>query len=226
MIELSITRIQYLFTKVREENTKTLKLKLLSDAIREHEDVSFILNLMANKMMRSIKPRYNTINSVGLMGDIIEAFNGVDTNTLPYVSQKIIAVINEPKLIGLTFNDINYIIYANKKEMNVYPYFTTAVHSKPRCKICGDSLDKSKDLCNHCLNIIQDFIDYRSEDTFTTQLQYENYDRVNLLKQGYSEFVVGHYDIEYDNGRLTFTRNSSIYDAKLPIKEFQRKLID
>jgi len=220
MIQINASEALTLFSQVAAEHTKSMKLSILEDAVHS-QGIRFLLNVYAKGVLRPPLKVFNKIPTTDVFTEIAQYFDG----NLTKVSRATLQIIRyiSTNGLGVTRGDVYDLLIKNQAVCDVHAYLDTTSSSNG-CLLCGAGT-LNGELCDYCYNQIEEFTNYRSDNTFSTRLTEDNYGRVPLLRKTQFTVNLPIYTVEYD-GHLTFTRTATMYQAELPIKEYQKTLVN
>jgi len=219
MSDFKTSSVLEVLDTIANESTKLIKLMIIEECI-ERFDIRLTLNLMAGGLIKKPNVRFNTFTSADDFADIVGYFHTGIALGLPQNTLRLLAIIADSNMIGLTRGDLHKILQDTESLIDVYKYF-----GEPEeilgCKLCGDGNIVQQDLCGYCYDTLEGFTEHRSSDSFTIVLGSDNYKRFALLIRDGFIVRVENYEIVICNNVLLYKRTGIIMNAQLPFGEYQ-----
>ena len=202
-------------------SSKTLKLGHLELFI-DTEGLVLALNLMVSGVIKDPIIRFNMKPSVDTMKEIRE-FQAKGAIGIPMDTLRLLHYMHNPLRMGLGRHEVYKLLEDRDLLQDVYSILGGS--DEFSCIVCSETLEEDTKLCNHCLDTLKQFEEFRSVDSFTTTLGYINFPRMVTLTDSTSHKVVlNNYSLEIRGKDLVFTRVKS-FQAQLPIREYHKALI-
>ena len=206
---------------IKSLHSKALKLEELKKQL-DNPDIVLALNLLVSGQIRQPVVRFNSLQSVSVLQELSQlTTNG--SKGIPMDTLKLAVYLSKPLSLGIT----SFAVYSLLDDTDnlIDTHSLLQAEAATVCLICAESVDAIATLCEHCMDSLTSFEDFRSEDRFTTQLSYKNFARpVTLTEDSTYSVVLNNYKVDIRGVQLTFQRIKS-FQAQLPFVEYQKILV-